>query len=61
MGAVAPGSAHAGPSPQPPINTSRFFSSPNLIFLCDLNPLAKFQNAMITPSGRKASETEREK
>ena len=37
----------------------RFLFTPNLIFLCDLKPHAKFQNPTITPSGRKVSEAER--
>ena len=38
--------------------------SPQILIFCDLKPHAKFQNPMITPSGRKVtrqSEREREK
>jgi hypothetical protein len=45
MGALAPGSAHARPSAQAPID--------NLIFFCDSKLLAKFQNPRTTPSVRK--------
>ena len=37
------------------------FVYPNSYFFGDLKPHAKFQNPMITPSGRKESEAEREK
>ena len=36
-----------------------FFCTPNLIFLCDLKPHAKFQNPTITPSGRKVTGSEK--
>ena len=35
-----------------------FFPDPNLIFF-DLKPHAKFEDPMITPSGRKVTEAER--
>ena len=41
----------------------KFLFTPNLTFLCDLKPHAKFRNPTITPSGREVttSEEEREK
>ena len=60
MGLLAPGSAHARPSAQPP---TRFFSHPKSYFFCELKPHAKFWNPTITPSGRKVTrrrERERE-
>ena len=72
MGALAPGSAHARPSAQPPIDTSGIFLAHmserggilfnhKSYFLCDLKPHAKFWNPTITPSGRKVTNSEREK
>ena len=37
------------------------FLNPKYVFLGDLKPHAKFQNPMITPSGRKVSEAEERK
>ena len=73
MGVLAPGSAHAWPSAQPPINTGRgsnklgqgespkFIFTSKLFFFCDSKPHAKFHNRMITPSGRKVIQAERKR
>jgi hypothetical protein len=71
---LAPGSAQARPSAQPPINTWGNFHCKCLKegdqFLCHFrrfslflkNPKkSKFQNPTITPSGRKVTTSEREK
>ena len=67
-GVLAPRSAHARPSAQPPIDNSgkclggrvnKFeFKS---YFFCDLKPHSKFWNPTITPSGRKVSGGEEKK
>ena len=50
MWALAPGSVHARPSAQAPINTSG-----------NLKPHAQFQNPTITPFGRKVTGAEKKK
>ena len=58
MGVLAPGSAHAWPSAQSPIDTRRNFH-PKSYFFCDLKPHEKFQNPTITPSVKKVTQAER--